>query len=264
MLGRPFQEVLDSGQPDFPFALCWANESWYRRWQGVKLDEMILEQVFSEEDDIAHIRWLIECFKDPRYIRIEGRPLLAVYRPHFLPDPKRTVELWRASATRRAWKPPWLVMFETEDELIDPAVLGFDASAEFVPHHLPQLIGKKPFRFGPEESPPDVRVRRGGIGLSQSPGGGMAALSLRADSLGQLSAATDRGGLDPAQLDPRELRALVGTKRWRRQSRSAGRDGIVFVNAWNEWAEGAHLEPDAFWGRAYLEVTRDVLRERFG
>ncbi len=59
-------------------ALCWANESWFRRWQG-SVDEMLVEQEFSEEDDIAHIRWMIDCFKDPRYIRIHGRPLVTVY-----------------------------------------------------------------------------------------------------------------------------------------------------------------------------------------
>ena len=125
MLGRPFQEVLESGKPDFPFALCWANESWYRRWQG-SLDEMILEQTFSEEDDVAHIRWLIEAFKDHRYIRIEGRPLLAIYRPHFLPNSKRTVELWHRECENAGVEPPWLIGFETGDAFTDPGQFGFD------------------------------------------------------------------------------------------------------------------------------------------
>ena len=151
MLGRPFQEVLESGKPDFPFALCWANESWYRRWQG-SLDEMILEQTFSEEDDVAHIRWLIECFKDHRYIRIEGRPLLAVYRPHFLPHPARTVELWRRECDERRSGAPVARRVRDRDAFTEPGKFGFDASADFVPHHLPHLIGSKPFRFGPERS----------------------------------------------------------------------------------------------------------------
>jgi hypothetical protein len=262
MLGRPFQEVLDSGHPDFPFALCWANESWYRRWQGT-LDEMILEQSFSEEDDIEHIRWLIECFRDPRYIRVQGRPLLAVYRAHFLPDPRRTVELWRRECERAGVEAPWLVMFETSEELQDPALLGFDASAEFVPHHLPQLVGLEPLRFGTENSH-------------------------RMYEYGQVASAyLNRPEVDwqrypcvPTAWDnaPRrqhgEALVLHGSTperygQWldqavERQSRSSGGDGIVFINAWNEWAEGAHLEPDVFWGREYLEVTREVLRARFG
>ena len=123
MLGRPFQEVLASGQPDFPFALCWANESWYRRWQG-STDEMLLEQVFSEEDDLDHIRWLIEAFRDPRYIRVNGRPLLAVYRAHHLPNPNRTVELWRRECEAAGVAHPWLVMFETTgtERLTEPMV----------------------------------------------------------------------------------------------------------------------------------------------
>ena len=223
MLDRPFQEVLDSGQPDLPFALCWANESWYRRWQGT-LDEMILEQVFSEEDDIAHIRWLIECFKDPRYIRIHGRPLLAIYRAHFLPDPKRTIELWRSECDEAGMEAPWLVMFETGEALDDPAVLGFDASrgVRAAPSSTAHREETVPIR--PGEFPPDVRVRRGGIGLSHSPGGGVAALPLRADSLGQLSSSTDRGSLDPPRLTPEKY------GRWldeavARQSRSAGTRG---------------------------------------
>ena len=100
MLSRPLEEVLRSGRPDFPFALCWANESWYRRWQGT-VDELLLEQEFDEADDIAHIRWLIERFKDPRYIRINGRPLLAVYRPQMMPNAQRTVELVAPGVCRR-------------------------------------------------------------------------------------------------------------------------------------------------------------------
>jgi lipopolysaccharide biosynthesis protein len=94
LLERPFDEVLGSGRPDFPFCLCWANESWSRRWLGEERD-VLMEQTYSQEDDLAHADWLGRAFADNRYIRIGGRPLFLVYRPAHLPDAKRTVELWR-------------------------------------------------------------------------------------------------------------------------------------------------------------------------
>ncbi len=264
MLGRPFDEVLRSGQPDFPFALCWANESWFRRWQG-SVDEMLMEQVFSEDDDIAHIRWLIKCFEDPRYIRVEGRPLLAVYRAQHLPDPRRTVEVWRSECERAGVAPPWLVMFETEDEelVADPALRGFDASAEFVPHQLASLVHSKPRIFGPDRSNRLFEYDE------------VAGAYMHRREVGWLRYPCVATGWDNS---PRrqEGEALIlhgstpeGYGRWlteaaRRQKQSSGRNGIVFVNAWNEWAEGAHLEPDDRWGRAYLEATREALGEVFG
>ena len=87
LLGLPFSEVLSSGSPDFPFCLCWANESWTRRWDGGD-EEVLVAQEHDEEDDLAHIRWLIEAFRDERYITVDGRPLLMVYRAQDLPDPR--------------------------------------------------------------------------------------------------------------------------------------------------------------------------------
>jgi hypothetical protein len=262
MLGRPFQEVLESGQPDFPFALCWANESWYRRWQASN-DEMLLEQEFSEEDDIAHIRWLIRCFQDPRYIRIEGRPLLAVYRPGLLPNPTRTVDLWRRECDDAGMEPPWLVMFETDDALTDPGLLGFDASAEFVPHQLVKLMRTEAQSFGADGSHKmyeydDVAsayLNRPAVEWQRYP-----CVPTAWDN----SPRRQTGGALLLRNSTPESYGRWLAEAATRQSRSAGRHGIVFVNAWNEWAEGAHLEPDALWGRAYLEVTRDVLRDCFG
>src|SRR5579871_1642275 len=73
VLQRPFDEVLTSGQPDFPFCLCWANENWTRSWDG-RSSEVLMEQRYSDEDDLAHIRALAPALRDPRYIRIDGKP----------------------------------------------------------------------------------------------------------------------------------------------------------------------------------------------
>src|SRR3954467_9455481 len=92
VLERPFDEVLASGAPDFPFCLCWANENWTRTWDGLD-EQVLLGQQYSEADDLAHIRWLCRAFADERYIRIDGKPLFLVYRATSLPDPKRTTTL---------------------------------------------------------------------------------------------------------------------------------------------------------------------------
>jgi hypothetical protein len=260
MLGRPLDEVLASGRPDFPFALCWANESWFRRWQGAT-DEMLVEQEFSEEDDLEHIKWLIGCFKDPRYIRIAGRPLLAVGRAQLLPDPIRTAELWSRECAASGVEPPWLVMFETSDDTRAPEEYGFDAGAESVPHRLPALLDDS---SGTNRGPhavfdyDDVASAY----LNRPP----------ADWLRYPCVATGWDNSPRGQTDETlMLRNATpeGYGRWlteavSRQAKAAGRDGIVFVNSWNGWAEGAHLEPDAWSGRAHLETTRDVLRALFG
>ncbi len=262
MLGRPFDEVRALGHPDFPFALCWANESWYRRWQSTT-DELLLEQVYSEEDDTEHIRWLIECFKDPRYIRIEGRPLLAVYRAQYLPEAKRTVELWRAECERAGVERPWLVQFETEEQLSEPALRGFDASAEFVPHRLAATVPSVPLQFGPEKSHTMYEYEVVASAYLNRPPVEWQRYPCVATGWDN----TPRRQAGEALILHNSTPNAYG--RWlaeaaSRQMQSSGSNGIVFVNAWNEWAEGAHLEPDEHWGRAYLEVTRDVLGELTG
>jgi len=258
MLDRPFAEVLGSGRPDYPFALCWANESWYRKWQG-QSDEMLIEQTYSEEDDREHIRWLIEAFRDPRYIRVHGRPLLALYRPHFLPAPKRTFDLWREECTRAGVPDPWLVRFDTAADLGDPADQGFDASAEFIPHGIDRLVAPVARPAGLDapnlvfdydavaaayrsrDEPPWVHYPCVVTGWDNTPrrptGDALVLHGSTPDSYG----------------------AWLGHA-LRRQSALHGGDGVVFVNAWNEWAEGAHLEPDQAHGRAYLDQTLAAVR----
>lgn len=261
MLGRPLDEVLASGEPDFPFALCWANESWFRRWQS-SVDEMLVEQEFSEEDDLEHIRWLITCFKDPRYIRIQGRPLLAVYRAQLLPEPKRTVELWRRECEASGVEAPWLVMFETGDGAGDPVQFGFDAGAEFVPHLLPQLVEASQVtdldgshRLFDYDEVAAAYLNRPAVDWQRYP---CVATGWDNSPRRQAGEALILKNTTPDSYG-RWLTQAVS-----RQAESAGRQGIVFVNAWNEWAEGAHLEPDTYWKRAYLETTREVMRSLFG
>ncbi|MDA8148219.1 MAG: glycoside hydrolase family 99-like domain-containing protein, partial [Actinomycetota bacterium] len=98
LLERPFDEVLASGRPDFPFALCWSNEPWTRGWD--QRGTVLVPQRFSPGDDLDHIRWLATAFGDDRYVKIDGRPLFLVYRPALLPDPLRTTDTWRAEAQR--------------------------------------------------------------------------------------------------------------------------------------------------------------------
>jgi len=74
LLERPLQEILYMGKPDFPFMLCWANENWTRRWDGMD-DDILMCQNYSEEDDIAHMTYLMRYFKDPRYITVDGKPV---------------------------------------------------------------------------------------------------------------------------------------------------------------------------------------------
>src|ERR1022692_2006465 len=150
LLQRPLEEVLASGKPDFPFCVCWANENWTRRWDGGESD-ILAEQKYSEEDDREFLRALVPMFQDRRYIRVEGKPLLLIYRTELFPTPRRSAEIWREEAAKVGLE-LYLVRGESFSTC-EPERIGFDAAYEFPPNGLPLdlSIDTSHARFYPRE-----------------------------------------------------------------------------------------------------------------
>src|SRR5208282_3654626 len=125
LLERPIEVMRESGKPDFPYCFCWANENWTRRWDG-KDSEVLIAQSPSPRDSEALIREVLPHFRDPRYIRVDGRPLFIVYRVGMLPNPRATAALWRSVCRREGIGDPYLCLARTYEPR-DPSQYGFDA-----------------------------------------------------------------------------------------------------------------------------------------
>jgi glycosyltransferase involved in cell wall biosynthesis len=253
LLERPFNEVLASAEPDFPFVLCWANESWSRRWDGSE-SHILQQQSYSREDDRAHIQALLPALSDPRAVRVDGKPLFIVYQGHVLPEPAATVDIWREEVARAGLPGLHLLSVETGyDEGWDNTEYGFDGKIRFQPQFT--TLQAAPRRW-----------------IDAHPGLHVYDYDAAVPVLDALPAApyptyetvfpawdnTARRGPDGWVLHGSTPDAY---QRWlsgaieRARQRPTG-ERIVFINAWNEWAEGAYLEPDERNGRGYLEATR--------
>jgi glycosyltransferase involved in cell wall biosynthesis len=255
LLERPFAEVLASGQPDFPFCLCWANEPWSRRWDGSDAD-LLQPQGYSTDDDLAHIRWLLGPLTDPRAIRIDGRPVFIVYRADQLPNPVRTTDCWRREADRAGVPGLYLMAVETGwDAGWDATRVGFDAKVLFQPQF--SLLDTAPrwdvcnsktkvFDYASAwpvlANPPTVSYPRFDTVFP-----GWDNTARRGENAWVVH------GNTPASYEE-WLRLAVDRTLTRPQDQR-----VVFINAWNEWAEGAHLEPDRKHGRGFLEATCRVV-----
>lgn len=260
LLERPLEEVLRTGKPDFPFCICWANENWTRRWDGAE-HELLVEQVHTPTTDSAFIHDVLPIVTDPRYIRVGNKPILLVYRAGLLPDAKRTTETWREEA-RRAGIPGLHLCAVQSFGLIDPRPLGFDAAVEFPPHGLAaedvteSISGDEPpfqgrvydYRDAVAHAlvrpVPEFRRYRGVMsGWDNTPRRGAR-------------------GTVYAHSSPREYETWLRAAIAETDATLPPGERLVFINAWNEWAEGAHLEPDQLDGYAYLEATSRALRQR--
>ena len=267
LLERPFNEVLRSGQPEFPFCLCWANENWTRSWNG-RNGEVLVRQTYSERDDLMHIRWLAEAFSDPRYLRIRGRPVFLVYRATSIPDAARTTDTWRREAVRLGVGDPYLCLVQSFDaDRIDPGPLGFDAAVKFAPdwrilRQSNVSRARRGFRrvFRPR-SPYRINTLRNYSSVVTD--------SLREPKPDYRLYPCVSPGFDNTARRPTGATVLLNSspdayETWLRET--VGRfepfgpeENLVFVNAWNEWGEGNHLEPCQRWGRAYLEAHARVV-----
>ncbi|WP_162560077.1 glycoside hydrolase family 99-like domain-containing protein [Methylotetracoccus oryzae] len=267
LLERPLNEMLASGSPDFPFCLCWANESWTRRWDG-REQHILMEQRHSHETDVRFIRDVIPVLRDERYIRINGRPLLLVYRTELLPDPKRTAEVWREECRRAGIGDIFLCRAEAFTRC-DPASVGFDAAYEFpplqadVPELDPPVIveGSHDFAMGPFSGkifPYDSLVERA-CARESPPYQRFPGVMVSWDNTARRgNTAYIWQGSTPELYEQWLRSACEAVER----APNGPDEQIVFVNAWNEWAEGCHLEPDQRFGRLYLEATWRALQRR--
>jgi hypothetical protein len=267
LLERPFDEVLRSREPDFPFCLAWANESWTRSWLG--RDDVLVEQTYSGEDDVAHVRSLLPALADERYLRINNRPLLLVYRPADLPDPARTTATFRAECVRAGLPEPWLVGMNGWSKMTDSRTMGFDATLDFEPQ-----LSDLPGAFTKES--PRARLKRALRAGVLDPrrnvydyADARTRMARRRAALGFPVHPSIFVGWDNTPRRGRHALVVVGSTPERFAAGLASiiedlADGpieqrLVFVNAWNEWGEGNHLEPDLAGGRGHLEALRRVV-----
>jgi lipopolysaccharide biosynthesis protein len=265
IIERPFNEVLKSGEPDFPFCLGWANQSWSGIWHG-NPDSILIEQTYPGIDDhVAHFEAILAAFQDPRYFRVEGRPLFYVFKPRAIPELRRFADLWKQLARRAGL--PGLYLVGEESRPWDPIEWGFDAACD---SGLPSLRGWEPWYRPIARLQWECWKWRGLPSIYDY--GDLCEELIRE----QLGNPPDRRrhpclipNWDNTPRSGRNGRVLHGSspELFRRQLRFALRlvadvpleRRIVFIKSWNEWAEGNHLEPDLRFGHGYLRVIMEEM-----
>jgi GT2 family glycosyltransferase/glycosyltransferase involved in cell wall biosynthesis len=257
LLEKPVNEILASGQPDFPFCLCWANEPWSRRWDG-QAQNILQPQMYSPEDDVSHIRWLLPVLADKRAIRIAGKPVFVVYQGRELPDPARTIATWRREVAAAGLPGIYLMSVETGwDAGWDATQVGFDAKILFAPQFTTlfnsgaeiKIPGKEKLRVFDYQKAWRVLANPAPVNY------------LRYETVCPAWDNSARRGDEAVVM---HNSTPVAYEQWLRSAIARAKkfpagERVVFLNAWNEWAEGTHLEPDEKFGRAYLEATKRAL-----
>ena len=263
LLEAPLRTFLRKRSLRLRYFLMWANENWTRRWDGLE-NEVLLQQTYGADEPERFISHIREYLEDERYIRIDGRPVIAVYRAGVIPDARAWAERWREACVRIGFKNPYLIAALSFQEG-DPAAIGFDAALEFPPHQSHMNRAKMPGnirgRMRPFLAPPRERVY-----LYEA----MAASQLTVfepkyrvyrtafPGWDNTARRPDGQGLIYAFSSP-QLFAKWTERLLEKEMQRPDTFRMICFNAWNEWAEAAYLEPDRFFGYAYLDALYATL-----
>ena len=255
VLERPLENFLKS-DVDINFCLCWANENWTRTWDG-DTKSVLLEQKYEVGDEEKFIEDLLPYFKDSRYIYVDGSPLLLVYRAKEIPNADKVFSNWRLLAKKYGFKNLHIVVVDFYD-IQSPEEVGADALVEFPPHKfngpncIPEVVPRftnanfsggiidynKIIAQSANRAPPDFKLYRGLIPSWDN---------------------TARRQDNPTIVvneSPKKFGAwLAYIRAYTRKYLVSKEDNFIFINAWNEWGEGCHLEPDQKRGMGFLEET---------
>jgi lipopolysaccharide biosynthesis protein len=280
LLSAPLDAMLASGQPDLPFCFAWANENWTGTWDGLD-HEIHFAQNYNDEDHLEHIRWLCETvFSNSRYIRINDKPLFLLCRIDRIPELSKVISMWQDYAKTHGFAGLYLCAEKTGfTSLSDQEILdyGFDAIVDFQPNrdyypsprNLRSLIYSLAKRYMPDNFYQKIKisVSANNIVNYQRMVEGLinrawptqyrkfpCAFPSWDNSARRKSATIIQN--DSPEAYQRFLRACISVV-----NKYPGEEQLVFINSWNEWAEGCHLEPDRKFGHAFLEATRSALFE---
>lgn len=266
LMERPVNEILASGEPDFPFMLCWANENWARNWDG-GFKDVLMQQNYSTEDDVEHMRWLCtNVFPDKRYIRIDGKPVFAVYRVSLFPDFRKTVETWRKVAKEEFGMDIYIIETMFPGDLMHTSLTeGADAAMDFQPLgvEVSGLRQESVTLYGnpSEEDKPAVYNYSDYVDYRCDAEWMDRCFPCVSPGFDNASRRVNKRFLSFTQCTPQNYGRWLRDALYRDTSFEQDEENLVFVNAWNEWAEGNHIEPDQKWGRAYLEETKKSIDE---
>lgn len=264
LLEAPVQALLKSGEPDFPFCLCWANQTWTGVWHGAP-NRVLIEQTYPGVDDYRrHFETLLPAFADPRYVKVDGKPVFVVYRPNELPDPQQFTDCWRELAIKAGF--PGMYFVAVHLPQWDPMPQWFDAAivTRFPAKRREWVSWSEPLRkiqgklLDLRGMPTIYAYSKVMDSFLSEPVPGITSFPCVVPNWDNTPRSGSRGlvlhGSTPA-LFARHMRAAV--EKVKRELPEGLR--FIFVKSWNEWAEGNHLEPDLKFGRAYLEALRDEL-----
>ena len=260
LLEKPLNNWLAAKDIDFPFCFAWANENWTRAWDGGE-KEVIMPQEYDEVNMVSLVEEMFPAFADERYMRVEGKPVLLVYRAEIIPDVKKITELWRCRAKEHALPGLYLVSMQNFKEQ-NPERMGFDAAVEFAPQNREKL---KPIRR--EIISPSVLESSSASFWNMELVADMMTYRARSSyprlkcvcpSWDNTARRQENGSRVCLNATPALFEQFYRAAVKESVANGLLGNGMLFINAWNEWAEGAHLEPDEKNGYAWLRIVQDT------
>ncbi len=269
LLERPFQEVLNTNKPDFPFCLGWANHSWYKKdWGGKGKNILLIEQKYlGKEDYVKHFYEMLPAFKDKRYIKVDNDKLFfIIYSPLDSPEIREFIITWRELAKDNGLNDFYFVG-KSADNRNKSEILKVGCNAVYnddvfnIHHHLSlikkiwHLVGRKIFHFPTTFNYKDAIEYM----VSKSKDGTIDSIPVIAPNWDH-SPRSGVNGIILKNSNPQLFKTLV-EKALKIVSEKPKENQIILLKSWNEWGEGNYIEPDTEYGLGYLEALRDCIAE---
>ena len=277
LLEKPVERMLSNPEVTIPYCLCWANESWTKRWNG-RDGEIIVEQDYGDKKDWEeHFQYLLNYFRDSRYITINGKPLVLIYKPDEIPCVSEMMDYWQVLANQNGIESLCFVSQSSSSYYnagFDSSM--FDYQIKFEPFfsynnglrnlvkstcrklHLTKGYGtvQNLMRAKKSKSPKQVVIDYDKVWNSilkkNSDGNLLEGAFVDWDNTPRTHSGYRTDGSTPQKFESYFAKLCEKIRREKNMP-------VIFINAWNEWAEGAYLEPDVRWGYKYLEALRNAL-----
>ncbi|PNP95241.1 lipopolysaccharide biosynthesis protein [Hoylesella timonensis] len=290
LLERPFNEVLNSGKPDYPFCLCWANHDWtnktWKKGSSLKTDSIIMKMEYSIDDDIRHFKHLLPAFRDKRYITVDGKPLFGIWAPNSIPDLRGFIQRWRglalenglpglhlvgytANATGRSIRGNRLSLWATDkaaehyqalldqglDAVISSGLSRGQAMCQGRMKMLAYFLSKH--TIFPINNRTDYKKTMENYYVEEDRWENVyPTLMPQWDR-------TPRAGIKTNPLTnstPEKFEKTIDTALSLIKDKQPEHQ-ILFLKSWNEWGEGNYVEPDLKFGHGYLDAIRNAINK---